>query len=42
MNDLHGLVQGILLTVAALIPIVNPLGTAPLFLSLTQDLSDPA
>ena len=40
MNDLHGLVQGILLTVAALIPIVNPLGTAPLFLSLTQDMSD--
>lgn len=39
-EDIRGLVQGILLTVAALIPIVNPLGTAPLFLSLTQDLSD--
>jgi multiple antibiotic resistance protein len=38
-DDVRGLVQGILLAVAALVPIVNPLGTAPLFLSLTQDLT---
>jgi multiple antibiotic resistance protein len=39
-DDLRGIVQGILLAAAALIPIVNPLGTAPLFLALTQDLTD--
>jgi len=39
-EDIRGVVQGILLAVAALMPIVNPLGTAPLFLSLTQDLTD--
>jgi multiple antibiotic resistance protein len=39
-DDLRGIVQGILLAAAALIPIVNPLGTAPLFLTLTQDLTD--
>ena len=38
-EDVRGVVQGILLAVAALVPIVNPLGTAPLFLSLTQDLT---
>jgi multiple antibiotic resistance protein len=39
-DDIRGIVQGILLAAAALIPIVNPLGTAPLFLTLTQDLTD--
>jgi multiple antibiotic resistance protein len=39
-DDLRGIVQGILLAAAALIPIVNPLGTAPLFLALTRDLTD--
>ena len=38
-EDVRGVVQGVLLAVAALLPIVNPLGTAPLFLSLTQDLT---
>jgi multiple antibiotic resistance protein len=32
-EELRGIVQGVLLAVAALIPIVNPLGTAPLFLA---------
>jgi multiple antibiotic resistance protein len=38
-EDVRGVVQGILLAVAALVPIVNPLGMAPLFLTLTQDLT---
>jgi multiple antibiotic resistance protein len=37
-DEIRGLVQGILLAVAALLPIVNPLGNAPLFLTLTEDL----
>jgi hypothetical protein len=32
-EEIRGIVQGVLLAVAALIPIVNPLGTAPLFLA---------
>ncbi len=40
MEDLRGLMQGILLAVAALLPIVNPLGNAPLFLTLTANVSD--
>jgi multiple antibiotic resistance protein len=40
-EEIRGIVQGVLLAVArALIPIVNPLGTAPLFLALTRDLTD--
>jgi multiple antibiotic resistance protein len=34
------LIQGVLLVVAALFPIVNPLGNAPFFLALTQDQTD--
>ena len=40
IGELHGIVQGVLLAVAALIPIVNPIGNAPLFLTLTADLTD--
>ena len=39
-DEIRGVVQGILLAVAALVPIVNPLGMAPLFLTLTGDLTD--
>ncbi len=39
-EDLRGLLQGALLTAAALFPIVNPLGIAPIFLILTRNLSD--
>jgi multiple antibiotic resistance protein len=39
-EDVRGIVQGVLLVVAALIPIVNPLGNAPLFLTLTANLTD--
>jgi multiple antibiotic resistance protein len=39
-EEVRGIVQGVLLVVAALIPIVNPLGNAPLFLTLTADLTD--
>lgn len=39
-DEIRGLVQGGLLVVAALFPIVNPLGNAPLFLALTADLAD--
>src|SRR6516162_6635846 len=35
--DLRQIVEGILLVVAALFPIVNPLGGAPIFLSMTSD-----
>jgi multiple antibiotic resistance protein len=34
------LIQGVLLVVAALFPIINPLGNAPLFLALTQEQTD--
>ena len=39
-DEMRGIVQGVLLAAAALIPIVNPLGMAPLFLTLTRDLTD--
>ena len=39
-DEIRGIVQGVLLAAAALIPIVNPLGMAPLFLTLTRDLTD--
>lgn len=38
-EDIRGILQGALLVLAALFPIVNPLGNAPLFLSLTADAS---
>jgi multiple antibiotic resistance protein len=34
--------ESILVTLAALLPIVNPLGTAPIFLAMTADLPAPA
>ena len=34
------LIQGVLLVVAALFPIINPFGNAPMFLALTQDQTD--
>jgi multiple antibiotic resistance protein len=34
------LIQGVLLVIAALFPIINPLGNAPLFLALTQDQTE--
>lgn len=39
-EDIRGLLQGALLAFAALFPIVNPLGIAPIFLTLTRDLTD--
>jgi multiple antibiotic resistance protein len=39
-TDLRELLQGVLLVIAALLPIVNPLGMAPLFLALTDGESD--
>jgi multiple antibiotic resistance protein len=39
-EEIRGLVQGVLLVVAALFPIVNPLGNSPFFLALTNDLDD--
>lgn len=39
-EDTRGLLAGALLTFAALFPIVNPLAIAPIFLSLTRDLTD--
>ncbi len=39
-DDVRGLLSGALLTFAALFPIVNPLAIAPIFLSLTRDLTD--
>jgi multiple antibiotic resistance protein len=39
-EEARGLVQGVFLVVAALFPIVNPLGNAPLFLALTTDMED--
>jgi len=35
--DLRNLVEGVLLTLAALLPIVNPFGGAPVFLAMTAD-----
>jgi multiple antibiotic resistance protein len=39
-NDLSELVASTLLVVGALFPIVNPVGSAPIFLTLTRGLSD--
>jgi multiple antibiotic resistance protein len=38
MAQLSAYTNAILFTLAALLPIVNPLGTAPIFLSMTADL----
>ena len=40
MSEAREFIQGVLLVVAALFPIVNPLGNAPLFLAVTSDMSD--
>jgi multiple antibiotic resistance protein len=37
-RDLFEYVNAVLFTLAALLPIVNPLGSAPIFLSMTADL----
>src|ERR1700746_3432666 len=37
--DLRQIVEGVLLVFAALFPIVNPLGGAPIFLAMTSDYS---
>ena len=37
--DLRQIVEGVLLVSAALFPIVNPLGDAPIFLAMTSDYS---
>jgi multiple antibiotic resistance protein len=42
VNDFADVVRGAILAVAALMPIVNPLGSAPIFLSMTADLPVPA
>jgi len=36
-GDLRQLIEGILLVIAALLPIVNPFGGAPMFLAMTPD-----
>jgi multiple antibiotic resistance protein len=36
-GDLRQIVEGVLLVFAALLPIVNPLGGAPIFLAMTSD-----
>jgi multiple antibiotic resistance protein len=36
-TDLRQIVEGVLLAFAALFPIVNPLGNAPIFLAMTSD-----
>jgi multiple antibiotic resistance protein len=36
--DLRHLVEGVLLVIAALLPIVNPFGGAPMFLAMTSDV----
>jgi len=38
MEQLSGYANSVLFTLAALLPIVNPLGSAPIFLSMTADL----
>jgi multiple antibiotic resistance protein len=35
--DLRQIIEGVLLVFAALFPIVNPLGGAPIFLAMTSD-----
>jgi len=39
-SDVNQLVGGILLVVGALLPVINPLGDAPLFLEMTQGMDD--
>jgi multiple antibiotic resistance protein len=41
-RDLFAYANAVLFTLAALLPIVNPLGSAPIFLSMTADLPGPA
>jgi multiple antibiotic resistance protein len=41
-TELGGIVRTALVTLAALLPITNPPGNAPIFLALTQGMSDPA
>jgi multiple antibiotic resistance protein len=41
-SELFDSANAVLFTLAALLPIVNPLGSAPIFLSLTADLPPPA
>src|SRR5262249_21574406 len=41
-DDLAAIVRAATLAVAALMPIVNPLGSAPIFLSMSADLPTPA
>ncbi|MEP7330220.1 MAG: MarC family protein [Betaproteobacteria bacterium] len=38
--ELRHLLEGLLLVIGALLPIVNPLGTAPVFLALTSNVDD--
>ena len=38
MTELAEIVRAAILAVAALMPIVNPLGSAPIFLSMSADL----
>ncbi len=38
--ELRHLLEGLLLVIGALLPIVNPLGTAPVFLALTGNVDD--
>jgi small neutral amino acid transporter SnatA (MarC family) len=42
VTELAGIVRAAILAVAALMPIVNPLGSAPIFLSMAADLSTAA
>ena len=42
MTSLAEIVRPASLALAALMPIVNPLGSAPMFLSMTADLPTPA
>ena len=39
-DDVRQLLEGVLLVVGSLFPIINPLGNAPLFLALTQEHTD--
>jgi multiple antibiotic resistance protein len=39
LADLRQIVEGVLFAVAALLPIVNPFGTAPIFVALTQGVA---
>ena len=41
-RELFDVANVVLFTLAALLPIVNPLGSAPIFLSMTADLPGPA